>query len=452
VCNVTNLALTGKELQYITDHADAEVSVTNTAFQSLIGSIKPECPKMKKVIVIGETDLDGDTISWDEMLKDVPTSFYSDHSVQPEDAAVLMYTSGTTALPKGVMLSHRNILAAGYSWMWAAGFTAKDRTLSGFPLFHANALVFSCIGSLSHGGSFVLLEKFTLTNLMDCARRYHVTHFNFAGPAMERMLQMPADPGDGENPVRIVHCAIGTPDMIGAWSKRFEIAVVMAYNLTECTIATCTPISGPNPIKFGSIGWVAPSAPYPTEVRIVDEKGNDVGTDVVGEVLVRGPAVMIGYYKDPQKTADTIKSGWLRTGDAAWRDKDDCLWFSDRLKDVLKIGGENVSSVEVDEAIASHPRVAEVAVVGIGEAAAGDQQLLASIVLRPGETAETVPPADVAQWCAKRCAKFKVPRFYDYRDSPLPRIGGVKISKKDVRLEKEDLTKGSYDLWQGKWL
>ncbi|MEW6441001.1 MAG: AMP-binding protein [bacterium] len=452
VLNPSNLALTGNELKYILDHAEAEISITSTWFKDLIKSLRPSCKNLQRIVVIGEEESEGGVISWDEMMRDTSATFRADVSSTPDDMAVLMYTTGTTALPKGVMLSHQNITSAGYSWMWAAGFTPKDRTLAGFPLFHANALVFSCVGSMAHGGSVLLLERMTFANLMELARRYNVTHFNFAGPAMALMMWLPEDPKDPVNPVRVVHCAMGSPELVEAWARRFQIQVVMAYNLTECTLATGTPISGPNRVKPGSIGWAAPSAPYPTEIRVVDPMGNDTPVGVAGEIIVRGPAVMKGYYKEPSRTAEAIKDGWLHTGDLGWRDEDDCLWFSDRLKDVVKVRGENVSSVEVEEAIGAHPKVAEVAVLGVGEAASGAQEIVASMVLTHGENAETVPPQEIIEWCKQRLAKFKIPRFYNYRDEPLPRVGGIKISKKDMRQDKKILTKGCYDSRKEEWL
>ncbi len=452
VLNPTNLNLTGNELGYIIGHADAQISITSTAFKDLIMSCKAVCKNLEKIVVIGETHSNGDTICWDEILENAPADFTPGESVRVDDTFVIMYTSGTTALPKGVMLSHENIISAGYSWMWAAGFTPKDRTLTGFPLFHANALYFSCIGSMAHGGSFVLLEKLSITGLMDDCRKNKVTHFNFSGPMMGMMLGQSEDPKDCLNPVRVVHCAIGNEELIGSWCQRYQIEAVMAYNLTECPLATTTPISGPNPVKLGSIGWPAPSVPFPTQVRVVDSNGNDAPAGVTGEIIVRSPALMKGYYKDTEKTAETVKDGWLYTGDAGWCDPDGCLWFSDRIKDVIKVKGENVSSLEVEDVIAAHPKVAEVAVIAVGHAAKADQEVLATIVLAEGESAQTVPPEQIIELCNKNLAKFKVPRYYDYRDKPIPRIIGGKVSKKDIRKERQDLTRGCYDLRKEKWL
>jgi crotonobetaine/carnitine-CoA ligase len=372
--------------------------------------------------------------------------------VDASDTALIMYTSGTTALPKGAMITHQNVLSAGHSWMWLVGFTPKDRTMTGFPLFHANALFFSCVGSMVSAGGFVLLSSFTPSRYLRLARQYGVTHFNFAGSAMAIMLKQPAAENDTQHPVRIIHDAMGSPALIAEWSRRFEISVVMIYNLTECTLATATPISGPRPVKLGAIGWAAPSLPFSTEVRVVNEQGRDTAPMEIGEIIVRGPALMKGYYKDPQKTAETIRDGWLYTGDAGYRDEDDCLWFSDRIKDMVKPKGENVSSAEVEATIASHPKVADVGIIGVMDDVTGEE-IKASVLLRAGDTAETVKPEEIIAWCQERLAAFKVPRFIEYRTKPLPRgIGGAKILKRELKKEKANPIAGCYDRREGRWL
>jgi acyl-CoA synthetase (AMP-forming)/AMP-acid ligase II len=452
VLTPTNLALTKGELAYIVNHSDAVVSITQPAFQDLVRSLKPECPRLKHIVVVGGAGADGEAISWDEFIRDVPADLEAGDAAAPGDVVVNMYTSGTTASPKGAMLTHQNVISAGHSWMWLVGFTEKDRTLTGFPLFHANALFFSCVGSMVFGGSFVLLEKFSPSNYLKLAAQHGATHFNFAGAGMAYMLTLPEDPSDTDNPVRVIHNAMGSSELIQKWVDRFRVKVVMIYNLTECALATGTPISGPHPVKLGSIGWPAPSLPSPTEVRVVDEHGHDTPPGVMGEIIVRGPALMKGYYKDPEKTAEAVKDGWLHTGDGGYRDEDGCFWFYDRLKDTLKPKGENVASVEVEGVLAAHPKVADVAVIGVADPVTGEE-IKASLVLVKGETAETFSPEELMGWCAERLARFKIPRFYEYRDTPIPRIiGGAKISKKDLRKEKADPRQGCYDAKTKQWL
>jgi acyl-CoA synthetase (AMP-forming)/AMP-acid ligase II len=450
----TNLALREKELGYILNHADVTVGVTEPTFLELYAKILPACPNVKILIVVGADSTQAPpgtrTLAWADVTNS--TGRAPSVALEGSDTALIMYTSGTTALPKGAMISHQNVLSAGHSWMWLVGFTAKDRTMTGLPLFHANALFFSCVGSMVYGGSFVLLRGFSPSRYLQLASQYGATHFNFIGPAMAIMLQQPPATSDQQHPVRVVHDAIGTPELIEEWSRRFEIAVVMLYNLTECTIATGTPISGPQPVKLGSIGWPAPSLPFRTEVRVLDEQGRDTPPGVIGEIVVRGPALMKGYYKDPDKTAEAVRDGWLHTGDAGYRDEDGCFWFADRIKDMIKPKGENVSSAEVEATIASHPRVADVGIIGVTDPITGEE-IKASILLKPDETAETVPPEEILAWCDERLASFKVPRFIEYRTTPLPRtLGGAKILKREIRKEKPNPIEGCYDRRKRRWV
>lgn len=450
----TNPALGPNELGYILNHSDATFSVIEPSFLEVYEKVIPACPSLHTLIVIAPDAPHPRpgirALAWEEVAKCDGRA--PEVALEGSDPALIMYTSGTTALPKGAMISHQNVLSAGHAWMWLAGFTAKDRTMTGFPLFHANALFFSCVGSMVFGGSFVLLPAFSLSRYLSLARQYGVTHFNFVGSAMAMMLQQPPDANDKQHQVRVVHDAMGSPELIAEWSRRFEIDVVMIYNLTECALATGTPISGPHPVKFGSIGWPAPSLPFPTEVRVVDEQGTDAAPGAIGEILVRGPGLMLGYYKDPQKTAEAIRDGWLHTGDAGYRHDDGCFWYADRIKDMVKPKGENVASAEVEAIIAAHPKVAEVGIIGVMDTLTGEE-IKASIRLKAGEDADTVPAEEIIAWCQVRLASFKVPRFIEYRTTPLPRgIGGAKILKRELRKEKENPIDGCYDRRKGLWL
>jgi len=454
VLTPSNLAYTKREVGYVINHCDAVMSITQTAFQDLIKAVKAECPNLKQIVVIGGDKSDKDVTTWDDFISGASTELDEKikEAPQPDEVFVTMYTSGTTAMPKGAMLTHQNIITAGHSWMWTVGFTPKDRTLTALPLFHANALFYGCVGSLVFGGSVVLLEKLGVAPVIQALKDYKVTHTQLFGPLLVAMLAAPDNPMYVIDSLRIVHAPGASHEVLENWCQKWQIPAVTGYSLTECTCAAFSPISGPRPVKYGSIGWAAHSLPYPTEVRVVDDNGNDTPPGVVGEIILKGPALMKGYFKDPQKTAETVRNGWLYTGDGAYRDEDGCLWFTDRLKDMLKPKGENVASIEVEEVIVSHPKVADVGVIGV-EGELG-QEIKASLVLAPGENAETVNPEELSKWCSEHLAKFKVPRFWEYRDTPIPRVlAGAKISKKDMRAEKADNpTAGCYDAKTKKWV
>lgn len=450
----TNLALTSNELTYILDHADTEMVITTSSFVDLFKSIKPDCHNLKKIAVIDAGQPPEGIIAWGQLLQkqfshlDIKIGA----KVEPTDLAALLYTSGTTSLPKGVMLTHQHLIEAARSWMWSCGFTAKDRTLTPLPLFHANALIYSAIGSMIFGGSIAVLERFIASEYFDQVKRYGATHINFVGTLMSMLMSLPESPEDPLNPVRVASSAMGSPELNKDFEKRYQIKVLMNYSLTESTIGLSTPISGPKPVKLGSLGWPTPSLPQQGEVRVVDESGNDVPSGSNGEIILRNPAVMLGYYKQPDKTGEVLKDGWLYSGDVARVDEDGCFWFVDRKKDVIKWKGENISSQEVESVIGNHPRVQAAAVIGVPDPVA-IEEVKAYIILREGENEESVPPQEIIDWCKQRMASFKIPRFFEYRQSDFPRaMGGAKILKRELKAEKDDLTLGCYDRKEGRWL
>lgn len=446
----TNPALTAGELGYILNHADVELVFTAFAHLEIVRSLQVECPRLKTIVAVDGSDAIGGVVSWEQLLALDAVS--SESIPDPEDLATLMYTSGTTALPKGVMLTHTHLIEGARSWMWAAGFTAKDRTLTGFPLFHANALIYCVIGSLLFGGSIVVLERFNTADFWEQVQRYQASHINFAGTLMSLVMALPEVADDAKNPVRVASSAMGSTELNEAFEKRYRIKVLMNYALTESTIALTTPISGPKSVKLGSLGWPSPSVPFASEVRLVDDQGRDVEPGDVGEVILRTPAVMSGYYKQPDKTAEVLKEGWLYTGDLAYIDEDGCYWFSDRKKDVIKWKGENISSQEVEFVIGDHPKVQACAVIGVPDPIAMEE-VKVYLLLQDGENKTSVPPQEIIEWCRARMASFKIPRYYEYRDTDFPRaMGGAKILKRELKAEKNDLTQGCYDRKQGGWL
>jgi crotonobetaine/carnitine-CoA ligase len=216
--------------------------------------------------------------------------------------------------------------------------------------------------------------------------------------------------------------------------------IVVGYGLSESTFGTIEPLSGPR--KWGTIGLPRqhPDPSIRNEVRIVDDFGNDLPPGVSGEILLRNPATMIGYYRDPQQTAQVLRDGWLYTGDLAYRDDDGYLYFVARKKEIIRRRGENISPAEIEMVISSHPKVQDVAVIGV-PSELGEEEVKAYIAPVPG--AELVPE-EIVQWCAGRLAPFKIPRYIEIR-TDLPRTPTQRIAKHLLKGERQDLTAGCYD-------
>lgn len=183
---------------------------------------------------------------------------------------------------------------------------------------------------------------------------------------------------------------------------------------------------------------------------MVDEHDQDKPVGEVGEIIFRGPSLTLGYWNNPEATAEAYRNGWMHSGDLGYFDADGYLYFVDRKKDIIRRSGENISSAEVEKVLMSHPKIVEAAAIPVPDAVR-DEEVKVYIVLKEGETPETVPPTEIIQWCESQLARFKVPRYIEYREA-LPKTLTQKIQKTVLKKEKEDLTKGSWDRVAGQWL
>jgi crotonobetaine/carnitine-CoA ligase len=349
--------------------------------------------------------------------------------VDANHVASLIYTSGTTGQPKGVMQPHRSYVIAGESFAMRAGLNAADRVLTVLPLFHANAQFYSTMGTLVAGATLILLRRFSASQFWEQVQHYNATQFNFIG-AMARMLyNQPPTPLDAAHGVRIA-CGAPVPVEIYAdFERRFHLTVLETYGLSECPMGTSNLA---NMRKRGSMGKPArhPDPTLYTRVRLVDDADRDVPVGQVGEVLLQSPALMVGYYRDPERTAEAMHGGWFHTGDYARQDEDGFFFFVDRKKDIIRRRGENISSVEIERVLNNHPAVAESAVIPVPSVLSEDD-IHAYVVLQPGTqtTAE-----ELRAWCEARLARFKIPQSVRFRDA-LPKTPTQRVEKYKLREE-----------------
>lgn len=341
----------------------------------------------------------------------------------PGDLAVLLYTGGTTGTPKGAMLTHGNLVAnAHQSAAWTGGQAKEPPTVLGvLPLFHSYAMTVVMNASLLQGGRMVLLPRFETEAVLKTIARYR-PHQLPGVPTLYNALA--SHPRAGRYDLRSVQvCISGAAALPAEVQARFERItggrLVEGYGLTEASPVThVTPLAGVR--KTGSIGIPVPD----TDARIVDL---DEGTRVLpvgeaGELTIRGPQVMAGYWNRPEETAATLRDGWLHTGDVARMDDDGFFAIVDRKKEMLITGGLNVYPREVEEVLYAHPAVAEAALVGIPDQHKGEVGK-AFVVLRPGAQATA---EEILEHCRQHLAPYKVPRVVAFRDSlPKSLIGKV---------------------------
>lgn len=342
---------------------------------------------------------------------------------RPDEVAVLLYTGGTTGTPKGAMLTHRNLVAnAHQSARWDPNPSNEVLSIVGvLPLFHSYAMTAVLNGSLVHGRRMVLLPRFETEAVLKAIHRYRPTQF--AGvPTMFNALC--SHPRVGRYDLRsILACTSGAAPLPAEIQSRFErtsgVPVIEGYGLTEASpITHITPLRGLH--KSGSIGVPVPD----TDARIMDlETGTRlVPPGEIGELVIRGPQVMAGYWHRPDETALTLRDGWLYTGDVATMDADGFFYIVDRKKEMLITGGLNVYPREVEDVLYAHPAVLEAALIGVRDLHRGEVGK-AFVVLRPGARATA---DELIAYCGEHVARFKVPASVEFRDTlPKSLIGKV---------------------------
>jgi acyl-CoA synthetase (AMP-forming)/AMP-acid ligase II len=347
----------------------------------------------------------------------------------PEALALLIYTSGTTGRPKGVMLDHANVSATARIIIDWFEMTAGTRSLLVLPLFHVNGIMVSVVSPLLAGGSSFIAERFHAATFWATVEQARPTFFSAVPTIYTMLTSRPGAPPDTGS-LRFVICgAAPMPrQLIGEFEGRFGVPVVEGYGLSECTVVcTLNPLHGVR--KAGSVGVPVPGV----EVGVVDEADALLPAGQAGEVVVRGPNVMRGYLGRPEESAQTLRGGWLHTGDVGRFDQDGYLSLVDRVKDLIIRGGENIYPKEIEDVLYAHPAVLEAAVVGQPDQVFGEQPV-AFVALRNGFD---VVPEDFIEHCRQSLARYKVPREV-YLEETLPKNALGKIAKPVLRTRLKD--------------
>jgi carnitine-CoA ligase len=350
--------------------------------------------------------------------------------VDEDHVAVMIPTSGTTGRSKLVMQTHLGYVMAGEGFPYWLRLTSEDRLMTSLPLFHINAPAYSTLGSVAARGSLVLLPGFSASDFITAARRYEATEFNAIGAMLEILMRQPEQPDDADNPIRL--CYTGpSPDRERQLEieARFGFEIVCGYALSE------TPYGlvwrhGTRP--YGTLGSARqhPELGHVNEARVIADD-RPVAPGEVGELELRNPAIMRGYYEMPDETAAVLVDGWLRTGDLVRDNGDDTFTFIGRKKEVIRRRGENLSPAEVEAALERHPDVAEAAVVGV-PSELSEQDVKAFVTAAPGRTVDV---AEVHRFASEHLARFKVPRYFEVLDE-LPHTPTGRLAKHRLTVER----------------
>src|SRR5215475_10690544 len=345
-------------------------------------------------------------------------------AVRPADVAVLIPTSGTTGRSKLVTQTHRAYAMAGVGFPWWMELGPDDRLMTSLPLFHINAPAYSVLGSIAARAGLVLLPRFSASGFLDSARRHGATEFNAIGAMLEILMRQPERPDDADTPLRLCYTGPAPPrEWQEAFERRFGLRVVCGYAMSESPYGLIWR-HGTRP--FGTLGSPRqhPTLGTVNEARVVDEDNHNLGVGETGELLLRNPTVTLGYWGMPSETASAIVDGWMHTGDLVTVNDDGTYTFVARRKEVLRRRGLNLSPAEVEDAIATHPDVLEVAVVAVPSELTEDE-VKAFVVPEPGGTVDF---DELRKWTADRISAFKVPRFWQQIDA-LPRTPTSRVAK-----------------------
>jgi crotonobetaine/carnitine-CoA ligase len=422
------------ELAYPLNHSDSVISITQPDLLPHVEEARKSCPRLRQV-VLARADAGPEGVPLFDSLVGAESDELAGVDIDPLDDAAIMYTSGTTSLPKGVLVTHAN-------YVFLAEVLAKnmrvgpdDRQLVTLPLFHANAQYYSVMSALTAGASVALMPRFSASRFMKQAIRYDCTITSLFGAPMRMILAQPVDPHDRQNSFRLVIFAQNiTEAQFAEWDERFGATLMQIYGMTETMGQPLT-----NPLDYDRDNMTIGMPTLPYECKVVDPSGAEVPEGEAGELLVRGTpgwTIMKGYFKNPEATASTIQDGWLWTGDVVQVGEDGYFRFVDRTKDMIKRSGENVAAGEVEGVIKDHPKVADAAVIGVPDEMR-DEAIKAFVILKDGES---VTGEEIIEYCAARLSKFRVPEFVEMRDE-FPRTSVGKIQKHILRREEEAVGK-----------
>jgi len=369
---------------------------------------------------------------WRKIIKTAPEPNIP--QIAADDLALLQYTGGTTGVSKGAMLSHRNLISNVYQIdAWEPGQVWRNGVmLSVIPFFHVYGMTVSMNYSVMRGMKMVLLPRFDIAEVVTAIEKHQVTHF----PGVPTMyVAFNTFPGIEKRNIRSVKvCLSGAAPLPVEVANKFEeltgAKLVEGYGLTEAAPVThCNPLYGKR--KVGSIGLPFPSV----DAYAADPEGNKLPPGEVGELVLKGPNVMLGYWNRPEETAQTLKDGWLFTGDVARMDEEGYFYIVDRKKDMIIAGGFNIYPREVEEVLYQHPAVKEAAVVGVPDAYRGET-VKAFIVLKEGYEGE-VGEDELKAFAKERLAAYKMPKLWEFRKE-LPKTAVGKILRRLLRKEEEE--------------
>ncbi|HEX6126603.1 MAG TPA: long-chain fatty acid--CoA ligase [Pyrinomonadaceae bacterium] len=419
-----NSLLKNEEIDWVVENSEAKLMLVAPEFLEVLGS-QPARSYCCSRLVFDDVAI----------VDDLPDELDS-VELSSDDDAIIIYTSGTTGKPKGCLLTHGNLIANARQIAEWMNFGPDDRLLTVMPLFHMNAVSVTTMTALYAGGSTVVSPKFSASRFWDIIEKYRITSFGSVATMLSMLLsnQRSAISDQPENPgsknqdrkcesLRFAMCGSAPVpvEVLKKFEETFGVLVIEGYGLSESTCRST--FNPPNESRRpGSCG-----KPIGNEIKVFNENDEEVPDGELGEIVLRGPNIFKGYFKNPEATAKAFASGWFHTGDIGYKDPDGFFYIADRKSDMIIRGGENIYPREIDDLLYTHPAVAHAAVIGVPDEVYGEE-VAAFVVLKDGES---VSGEDLMAFCREHLADFKCPKTVHFVDD-IPKGPTGKLLKREL--------------------
>jgi len=409
-----NSLLKPEEIEWIVGNSEAKLMIAGSEFiQDLQTPEDNKGPKLPAYVNFD--NVDSATSDFSDQLTDT--------ALDSHNEAIIIYTSGTTGKPKGCLLTHENLIANAQQISEWMGFGPTDRLLTIMPLFHMNAVSVTTMTALYAGGSTVVAPKFSSSRFWDTVEKYRITSFGSVATMLSMLLAKKDDRSTADSLLRFAMCGSAPvpAEILKDFEETFGVLVIERYGMSESTCRST--FNPPNENRRpGSCG-----VPIGNEMKVFDEGDKEVADGELGEIVLRGPNIFKGYFKNPQATEKAFANGWFHTGDIGYRDADGFFYIADRKSDMIIRGGENIYPREIDDLLYTHPAVAHAAVIGVPDELYGEE-VAAFVVLKEGQS---VTEAEIIDLCKKHLADYKCPKTVHFVDD-IPKGPTGKLLKREL--------------------
>ncbi|HLZ60465.1 MAG TPA: AMP-binding protein [Ktedonosporobacter sp.] len=423
-----------REVAYQLSNSEAVAIVVSAPLLPLVQAVRDQAPALEHLLIVGNTADDQFAFppgasSFSHLIRTHAPVPPQGIALKGEDVAALPYSSGTTGWPKGVLLSHKNLVYNTCQSIATARITFEDRMLVFVPLYHIYGIMLMSLAAMT-GARIVLMERFEAGRCLQLIQEHGVTLLYTVPQVLAALLDWPQLDNYDLHTVRFTQCGAAPvpPPLAHRFYERTRIPVVVSYGLTEASPGThSNPVYDPRLVKVETIGLPI----HDTQQKIVDiESGNvELSAGEVGELIVRGPQVMLGYWKAPAATAEALRDGWLYTGDIGWRDEEGYVTITDRKKEMIKYKSFSVAPAQIESLLLEHPSVSDAAVIAKANEEAGEIPK-AFVVLRAGYEGQSAD--ELLAWVNSQLATYKHVREIEYTDT-IPRNPSGKILRRVLK-------------------